>query len=112
LAQGAIGIEYRCDDADIGATIAALNHRETAVCLAAERAFQAALDGSCRTPIGGLAHFDNGTLRFRGEVLSPDGREHAATGFDLAEASESAAATAGREAGLSLKARAAPWLNL
>jgi hydroxymethylbilane synthase len=43
--------------------------------LAAERAFLAALDGSCETPIAGLAELDGGTLRLRGEILRTDGSE-------------------------------------
>ena len=43
--------------------------------LAAERAFLAGLDGSCETPIAGLAELDGGTLRLRGEILRPDGSE-------------------------------------
>jgi hydroxymethylbilane synthase len=43
--------------------------------LAAERAFLAALDGSCETPIAGLAELDGTTLHLRGEVLRPDGSQ-------------------------------------
>jgi hydroxymethylbilane synthase len=39
----------------------------------AERAFLAELDGSCRTPIGGLARLDGDILTFRGQILRPDG---------------------------------------
>ncbi len=112
LAQGAVGIEYRSDDSETAASIAPLNHPDTALCLAAERAFQLALDGSCRTPIGGLASIADGQLHFRGEVLSPDGREQAQTAFEIALGSESDMARAGRAAGLALKPRAAGWLQL
>ena len=43
--------------------------------LTAERAFLAALDGSCETPIAGLAVLDGGDIHLRGEVLRPDGSE-------------------------------------
>ena len=43
--------------------------------LAAERAFLEALDGSCETPIAGLADLDGGEIHLRGEVLRPDGSE-------------------------------------
>ena len=39
------------------------------------RAFLEALDGSCETPIAGLAELSNGNLRFRGEILKTDGSE-------------------------------------
>jgi hydroxymethylbilane synthase len=46
---------------------------QTAIRLSAERAFLAALDGSCRTPIAALAEINGETLRFRGAVYTPDG---------------------------------------
>jgi hydroxymethylbilane synthase len=45
----------------------------------AERAFLARLEGSCRTPIAGLARLADGAVSFRGEILTPDGREAHAT---------------------------------
>jgi len=75
LAQGAIGIERRADDTRTADMLAAIHDEVTGQRLAAERAFLAALDGSCETPIAGLAELDGGTLRLRGEVLRPDGSE-------------------------------------
>ncbi|GKY86188.1 hydroxymethylbilane synthase [Sinisalibacter aestuarii] len=75
IAQGAIGIERRADDSRTAAMLAAIHHAETGQRLAAERAFLAALDGSCETPIAGLATLDGGTLRLRGEILRTDGSE-------------------------------------
>jgi hydroxymethylbilane synthase len=74
VAQGAIGIEIRVDDEDTAALIAPMNDKTTALCVTAERAFLATLEGSCRTPIAGLARLEGGTLTFKGETLSPDGR--------------------------------------
>jgi len=75
IAQGAIGIERRADDTRAAEMLAAIHDTATGQRLAAERAFLAALDGSCETPIAGLAELDGGTLRLRGEVLRPDGSE-------------------------------------
>jgi hydroxymethylbilane synthase len=75
VAQGAIGIERRADDINTAAMLEAIHHTETGQRLAAERAFLATLDGSCETPIAGLAERDGTTLRLRGEVLRPDGSE-------------------------------------
>jgi len=75
VAQGAIGIERRADDMNTAAMLEAIHHTETGQRLAAERAFLATLDGSCETPIAGLAELDGTTLRLRGEVLRPDGSE-------------------------------------
>mgnify|MGYP006076469593 CR=1 FL=1 len=75
VAQGAIGIERRVDDMRIAEMLSAIHDTPTGQRLAAERAFLAALDGSCETPIAGLAELDGGNLHLRGEVLRPDGSE-------------------------------------
>ena len=75
VAQGAIGIERRLNDDATANLLAAIHHSETGHRLAAERAFLAALDGSCQTPIAGLAEITGNTLRLRGEVLRLDGSE-------------------------------------
>lgn len=79
VAQGAIGIETRADDAATLALLAPVGCGDTAIRLAAERAFLAGLDGSCRTPIGGLATLEDGRLRLRGEIIRPDGSERLST---------------------------------
>ena len=75
VGQGAIAIETRADDAKTRALVAMIDDAETATALAAERAFLAVLDGSCRTPIGGHAIVGGGTVRFRGMIVKPDGSE-------------------------------------
>jgi len=75
IAQGAIGIERRADDANTAAILAEIHHHETGNRLAAERAFLGGLDGSCETPIGALAEITGPTLRLRGEILSEDGKQ-------------------------------------
>ena len=71
VAQGAIGIEIRSDDATTRALLACA---VTTVRVTAERALLAALDGSCRTPIAALAMLDGDDLHLRAKVLSYDGR--------------------------------------
>lgn len=97
VAQGAIGIECREDDSETKELLAPLHDSETGIRLTAERAFLAALDGSCQTPIAALAELDGDQLKLRGEVLRPDGSERfkgsrsgaistaAAMGKDLAQ---------------------------
>ncbi|AHM03062.1 Porphobilinogen deaminase [Roseibacterium elongatum DSM 19469] len=75
VAQGAIGIERRIDDTRAAEMLAAIHDGPTGQRLAAERAFLAGLDGSCETPIAGLAELDGTMLRLRGEILRPDGSE-------------------------------------
>lgn len=75
VAQGAIGIERRGNDRRAAEMLAAIHDGPTGQRLAAERSFLAHLDGSCETPIGGLAELDGGNLRLRGEILRTDGTE-------------------------------------
>ena len=75
VAQGAIGIEIRSDDGKTRHLVHALNDAATALTVAAERAFLGRLEGSCRTPIAGLARLIDGTVHFRGQILTPDGLE-------------------------------------
>lgn len=73
VAQGAIGIERRSADARVQGMLAAIHDGETGLRLAAERSFLATLDGSCETPIAGLAIVEGDQLWLRGEILRPDG---------------------------------------
>ncbi len=73
VAQGAIGIERRSADDRVAALLAAIHDGPTGQRLAAERSFLARLDGSCETPIAGLAVLEGDTLWLRGELLRPDG---------------------------------------
>jgi len=72
--QGAVAIETRMHDERVLRLVRDIDHAPTSTALHAERAFLARLDGSCRTPIGGLATIEDGTMTFRGMVLSHDGR--------------------------------------
>lgn len=73
VAQGAIGIERRVADARVAGLLAAIHDRDTGLRLAAERSFLLRLDGSCETPIAGLAVLEGDQLWLRGEILRPDG---------------------------------------
>lgn len=73
VAQGAIGIERRKGDDRAADLLDAIHDRATGHRIAAERAYLARLDGSCQTPIAGLAEIRDGTLLLRGEILRPDG---------------------------------------
>lgn len=75
VAQGAIGVEQRLGDCAVSALLAAIHDPDTGHRLRAERAFLAGLDGSCQTPIAGLAERIGDMLRLRGEILRPDGSE-------------------------------------
>ena len=75
VAQGAIGVERRSADTRVAGLLDAIHDGPTGLRLAAERAFLARLDGSCETPIAGLAVLDGAALWLRGELLRPDGSE-------------------------------------
>lgn len=73
--QGAIGIACRDGDSAAGKLLASLNHEDTRLAVVCERAFLTALDGSCRTPIAGLAQRSaSGGMTFEGLIASPDGK--------------------------------------
>jgi hydroxymethylbilane synthase len=100
--QGAIAITARRADTRALQALSAISDGETSVALAAERAFLAELEGSCRTPIAGLARLEGGRLRLRGEVLRADGSER----FDVsAEGAPADAERLGLEAGRDLAGR-------
>jgi hydroxymethylbilane synthase len=110
LCQGAIGIEVRENDAHTAKLVAPIDHWNTHVAIACERGFLATLDGSCRTPIAGLARVVGQALHFRGEVFTPDGRNIWTASRDIAsvasEDARGAADTAGREAAREILERA------
>ncbi|RUS58658.1 hydroxymethylbilane synthase [Pseudorhodobacter sp. E13] len=75
VAQGAIGVEQRADDARVRGLLDAIHCTPTGQRVNAERAFLRELDGSCETPIAALALLEGDTLWLRGEILRPDGSE-------------------------------------
>ena len=93
------------DDSNTAGLLEAIHDGVTGQRLAAERAFLAALDGSCETPIAGLAEVTDGTLRLRGEILRTDGSEALS---DDAEAPVSDGAALGTEMAARLLAQAGP----
>ncbi|MEX6723831.1 hydroxymethylbilane synthase [Parapedomonas caeni] len=109
-AQGAVGVTVRADDTPLRAAVAVLDHAPTAICVAAERAFLAALDGSCRTPIAGWARLgaDGGRLTFSGQVLTPDGA-HDVAGERVGSPADAAAI--GADLAADLKARGGPAIT-
>ncbi len=105
VAQGAIGVVIRADDDKTRDLLAPLNDASSATAVTCERAFLARLDGSCKTPIAGLAEIADGGLRFRGLILTPDGSEWH---FVEIEGAAEDAEQIGGEAGDALLARAGP----
>ncbi len=105
VAQGAIGVAARSDDEKMRTLLATLNDARAETSVLCERAFLARLDGSCRTPIAGLAEIQDGVLRFRGLILTPDGSES----YDIEVTGEAARALSlGTDAGEEILKRAGP----
>jgi hydroxymethylbilane synthase len=105
VGQGAIGIEARENDTRTREILARIDHADTSTAIAAERAFLAELDGSCKTPIGGYATLSGGVLQFRGLIAKPDG---SAAHETAVAGSAKNAIIIGADAGRALKQRAGP----
>jgi hydroxymethylbilane synthase len=105
VAQGAIGVTCRSDDARTRELLQTLNDKRAAMTVACERAFLGRLDGSCKTPIAGLAEIEDGILRLRGLMLTPDGTE--SYGIEVTGPAEHAMKL-GADAGDELVVRAGP----
>jgi hydroxymethylbilane synthase len=75
VGQGALGIEYRAERADVAAWLAPLGEAANTACVLAERALSRRLAGSCEVPLGGHAEIVDDRLRLRGFVAAPDGSQ-------------------------------------
>lgn len=102
-AQGAICVESRVGDDKVSALLAAINDGPTFDAVTCERAYLAALDGSCRTPIAGYATSLGGHIRFSGVILTPDGSQSHSVEI---EGSADDAARLGRTAGAMIREKA------
>ncbi|AJD43123.1 porphobilinogen deaminase [Rhizobium gallicum bv. gallicum R602sp] len=102
-AQGAICIESRIGDQRTDDLLVAINDPATHDAVSCERAFLAALDGSCRTPIGGYAICEGDRIKFSGLIITPDGRNQHSVTID---GNRRDAAALGTRAGQDIRARA------
>jgi hydroxymethylbilane synthase len=109
VGQGALAVECRAGDDGLRRLLKPLHDPGSATCVKAERAMLAALDGSCRTPIAGLAELDGDRLLLEGLLLKPDGsaevRARCAGAIGEAE-------SLGTELGAELRRRAGPGFGL
>jgi hydroxymethylbilane synthase len=104
-AQGAICVESRIGDTPVTDLLDAINDRATYDAVTCERAFLAALDGSCRTPIAGYALCEGDHLRFSGLILTPDGRQEYSVELEGPRAD---AGMVGQRAGETVRTAAGP----
>jgi len=105
VGQGAIALVTRAADTRALQAVEHIIDAATGSALAAERAYLAVLEGSCRTPIAGHARLIEGRLAFRGFVLRPDGSQSLATAGD---GPVTDAERIGRAAGQDLRSRMPP----
>ena len=83
-AQGAVGITARAGDEAVLALLAAVNHGDTFAAVGVERAFLAALGGTCHSPVAALATISGDRVAFRAEIMTEDGAEIEEGGFEAA----------------------------
>jgi hydroxymethylbilane synthase len=74
VAQGALAVECRADDASVRDRLAAIDDATARAEVTCERAFLAALGGGCDLPVGALARADAGEIDVDGLLASLDGR--------------------------------------
>ena len=101
VAQGAVGIEHLRSE-KLEEFLAPLNDSVSKKRVEAERAFLRELDGSCRTPIGGLAQKSNEEFKFMGEIISANGEVKI---HDVWQGDWAVAVEIGREAGREIKSK-------
>jgi hydroxymethylbilane synthase len=105
-AQGAVAVMCRAEDGATQQALEPLNHAATAASVRAERAFLNELNGGCSAPVGALAEWRDGRLAFRGNVLTPDGRDR----YDISGEGDPADADAiGRDAARRILDLGAGW---
>lgn len=99
-AQGIIGIQTRESEEGLRQLLSTINHADTFLAMQAERAMLEVLDGTCTTPIAGLATMENGQMSLKGLVAHPGG-----DGLWRAESSGAAAdaMAIGRDVGRALR---------
>ncbi|MGC1886491.1 MAG: hydroxymethylbilane synthase [Stellaceae bacterium] len=109
VGQGALAVECRTANEMVRQLIEPLHDPISAACVGAERAMLAALDGSCRTPIAGLAEIDGDHLAIEGLLLNDYGSREIRGRF---EGEINDAAQVGAELGKDLRSRAGPDFGL
>lgn len=104
IGQGALGIECRLNDKSTIDTLSAIIDRETSICVSAERAVMAAVDGNCRTPVAAYAEREGDKMRLRALLAEPDGSNLRTVERVYAwPASEAESETFGKDAAAALK---------
>jgi hydroxymethylbilane synthase len=75
VGQGAIGVQARVRDEEMGTAISSLDDFETRQSIVAERSLLGALQGGCQVPLGAWARIERNELVIDAVVVSPDGQK-------------------------------------
>ncbi|MCE9507289.1 MAG: hydroxymethylbilane synthase [Alphaproteobacteria bacterium] len=107
VAQGAVGIEVRENDARVKALLSAVHCNITELRVTAERAFLEVMDGSCKTPLAALLGVPDPQHRARFDVLvaRPDGSDVRKESYLMQVSNLNEARQLGQHAGNELKAK-------
>lgn len=109
VAQGAVGIEIRENDTEMAALLAPVHCAVTDLRITAERAFLAAMDGSCKTPLAALMSVPDpeGRVRFDALSANPDGTDLHKVSYMMQVKHKGDAERLGRQAAADIKAKLA-----
>lgn len=73
VGQGAVAVEIRDGDTETLEFVEKLGHKETHICVTAERSFLRTLEGGCQVPIGAAARLEIGMIHLEGIVGNLEG---------------------------------------
>tara|TARA_B100000427_G_C15499118_1_gene591215 strand:+ start:1144 stop:2073 length:930 start_codon:yes stop_codon:yes gene_type:complete len=103
VGQGVIALQRRVDDNNINNIIIKANHKETHLCITAEREMLKVLEGDCQTAVAGYATIKKNNLFLKCELFSSDGKKNFT--YSL-EGNKNEAKEIGKKAGLNLISKA------
>jgi len=108
--QGALALQIRQNDEELHELLQKINHRETEIFVACERAFLQELQASCTTPVGVNAVIKNNQLHLKTAIIDYDGSEIYETSH-LGEINLESSILLGKKAGEDTKRNAIKLLS-
>ena len=73
VGQGAIALQCRTTDKKTLNILSMINHKDSYICIQAERALLEAIEGDCDTAVGAIAKLSNNKIFLKSELFSNDG---------------------------------------
>ncbi len=106
VGQGALAVERRTADDEVGALLAPASHQETKIAVLAERGVMRAVEGNCQTPVAAYAVHEGTEIWLRALLAEPDGSNVRKDELRAPwPASEAEASALGEQLGRALRAR-------